>query len=175
MPNLLHLYTGTGKGKTTAAMGLAVRALGHGSRVLVGQFIKDGRSGELIALAKFDTARVMPAAPLTGFLRGMTPEQRERECRRQTEYARSLIDAVREFAPQMIVLDELAMAAHMGVVGEKDASALIDACLESGETAVTGRNAPLWLAARADYVSRIDAVRHPFDTRHISARKGVEW
>ena len=87
MKGKLHVYTGNGKGKTTAAMGLALRSLGHGRRVLIAQFLKDGRSG---------------------------------------------------------------------VVS-------------------TGRNAPEWLRARADYVSEIAAQKHPFETEKLAAREGIEY
>lgn len=174
-PHLLHLYTGTGKGKTTAAMGLALRAVGHGHRVLLGQFLKDGRSGELAALRTFACARVMPALPMAGFLHQMAPADRLREVQAQAQYARALAQAVGEFAPELVVLDELAMALTLGAVEEADARALIEACLSSGETVVTGYAAPAWLEQRADYLSRIDAVRHPFTQRGLAAREGIEW
>lgn len=73
----LHLYTGTGKGKTTAAMGLAFRALGHGERVLIAQFLKDGRSGELQAFKRFENATLWPGEPVKTFVFRMTPQQKE--------------------------------------------------------------------------------------------------
>ncbi len=172
---MLHLYTGTGKGKTTAAMGLALRALGHGRRVLIGQFLKDGRSGELEALRAFAGARVMPCPPVEGFVGQMAPEVKRRVIERQTRYARELSGAAQAFRPDVIVLDELAMALTLGVIGEADAAALIDACLVHGEVAVTGYAAPQWLVQRADYVSRIDAVKHPFADKKLAEREGIEW
>ena len=77
MKGKLHVYTGTGKGKTTAAMGLALRSLGHGRRVLIAQFLKDGRSGELAALCTFKQATIYPAKPISGFVFAMSPEEKE--------------------------------------------------------------------------------------------------
>ena len=68
MNNKLHVYTGNGKGKTTAAMGLAVRSAGHGRRVLIAQFLKDGRSGELNAFKMLPSVEVYPMKPVSGFV-----------------------------------------------------------------------------------------------------------
>ena len=87
MTGKLHVYTGNGKGKTTAAMGLALRSLGHGRRVLIAQFLKDGRSGELTALRTFERATVYPAEPISGFVFAMTAEEKEEAARRQNAQA----------------------------------------------------------------------------------------
>ena len=75
MTNKLHVYTGEGKGKTTAGMGLALRSVGHGNRVLVAQFMKRGNSGELKALQTFPNARVTMAEPVKGFTFRMSEEE----------------------------------------------------------------------------------------------------
>ncbi len=173
--NRLHLYIGEGKGKTTAAMGLALRALGHGWRVLVAQFLKDGRSGERTALAGLQGAMVVPIKPVTGFVFRMDDDQRAQTAQEQTKAACELSALVRAKHPELIVLDELAIATDMGIVSDEAARHLIDAALESGETVVTGRRAPDWLVNRADYLSRIEALRHPFHTEGLAAREGIEW
>lgn len=175
MEHRLHLYTGDGKGKTTAAMGLALRALGHGERVLIAQFLKDGRSGELNAFQQFPLATIWNARPVNGFLFQMTEEERARTRQEQTEQASELTAAIAGGSFDLIVLDELALALQLGMVEEATARALLDAALASGETAVTGRDAPEWLRERADYVSVISAQKHPFQTEGLPARKGVEW
>lgn len=175
MKNRLHVYTGDGKGKTTAAMGLAVRSLGHGNRVLVGQFIKDGCSGELTALAMLPGAMVCPSAPVAGFVSRQTPAQRQETAAQQAAYVRTLMERIAQHRPQTVVLDELGVALSLGMVERADAEALLDAALASGETVVTGRMMPEWLLERADYISRIEAQRHPYDTERLAARRGVEW
>lgn len=173
--NKLHLYVGNGKGKTTAAMGLALRALGHGQRVLVAQFLKDGRSGELAALRQFPTARVWDAVPLDRFVFQMTAAERAEARAAQTLQAQALQAAVAADAPQLIVLDELALALQLDMVEEDAARALIVAALAQGETVVTGQQAPAWLHDQADYVSVIAAEKHPYATEGLQARAGVEY
>ena len=174
MNNKLHLYTGDGKGKTTAAMGLALRSLGHGNAVLVAQFMKTGNSGELTALRRLG-ATVMTAEPVKGFTFRMDEAQKALTRAQQTAFARETIDAIRREKPAAIVLDELAVAISSGMLEEDAARTLIMAALESGETVVTGRNAPAWLEEAADYLSRIRAEKHPYATEGLSAREGVEW
>ena len=175
MEHKLHLYTGEGKGKTTAAMGLALRALGHGERVLIAQFLKDGRSGELAALCQFPTAIVWDAAPVKKFVFRMTAEEKADARREQTDQARALTAAIADQAPELIILDELALALERDMVEESVARTLLDAALSSGETVVTGRCAPDWIRERAAYVSVILAEKHPYMTEGLPARKGVEW
>lgn len=175
MAGKLHLYTGNGKGKTTAAMGLALRSLGHGKRVLIAQFMKDGESGELAALARLEGCRIEKGEPVTKFTFQMTREELESTAASQSAFAHGLMKAIRTFSPDLIVLDELACAAGYGLMHEDAARALITAALESGECAVTGRDAPKWLLDMADYVSDIRAVRHPYDTQKLPARAGIEY
>ena len=175
METKLHLYTGEGKGKTTAAMGLALRSLGHGNRVLIAQFVKDGRSGELRALARLPQALVCAGKPVKGFVSRMTAEEKERTAKEQLEQARALIALMDKERPALVVLDELAMAVHLGLLGDQAAADLIDAGLAHGEVAVTGRCAPDWLHRRADYVSVVTPEKHPYKTEGLKARKGIEW
>lgn len=173
--NCLHVYTGDGKGKTTAAMGLALRAAGHGGKVLVAQFMKKANSGELKALKAFENVKVMTAVPVSGFTSRMNEEEKRRTSEEQTAFARELIGRIAEISPDMIILDELGIAVCSNMVDYGTAGALIDRALESGETAVTGRYVPDWIIARADYVSVINAKKHPYASSGLTARKGVEW
>jgi len=171
----LHVYTGDGKGKTTAAMGLALRALGHGRRALIAQFLKDGRSGELAALSALPGAILFEAEPMETFVFRMTPEEREHAARSVCAQAEAIRARIERERPGLVVLDELAVALSVGMLGEADARGLIDAALHAGEAVVTGRDAPEWLLDMADYVSVIRAAKHPFDTQGLPAREGVEW
>ena len=172
--NCLHVYTGDGKGKTTAAMGLALRSLGHGNTVLVAQFMKTGNSGELAALRRLG-AEVMTAKPVRGFTFRMNEAEKDETRDEQTAFARQVTEAIGRIGPQTVVLDELGVALSAGMVEEKAARALIEQALKHGETAVTGRNVPAWLQEQADYLSRISAEKHPYQSRGLCARKGVEW
>ena len=173
--NKLHVYTGEGKGKTTAAMGLALRSLGHGNAVLVAQFMKTGNSGELKALRAFENAAVMTAEPVSGFTFRMDEAQKALTKAQQTTFAREVTEAVRRLRPATVVLDELGVALTSGMLEEDVARALLSAALESGETVVTGRTVPVWLEDRADYLSRVRAEKHPYASEGLPARRGVEW
>lgn len=173
--NRLHVYTGPGKGKTTAAMGLALRFLGHGEKVLVAQFMKTGNSGELAALRRFENAVVMAAPPVQGFTFQMDAAQRTRTRVEQSAFAGEVRGAAARERPALIVLDELGVALACGMVDEAAGRALVDGALMQGETAVTGRDAPAWLVERADYLSRVEAVRHPYAAEGLAARRGVEY
>ena len=167
MTGKLHVYTGDGKGKTTAAMGLALRSLGHGRRVLIAQFLKDGRSGELAALKTFERATVYPAKPISGFVFAMTAAQNAQAADIQSE--------AEGLRPALTVLDELNVALACGMVTRENAERLIDAALMFGDVVSTGRNAPEWLREKADYVSEIIARKHPFQTEKLAAREGIEY
>lgn len=172
--NRLHLYTGDGKGKTTAAMGLALRVLGHGREVLIAQFMKRGTSGELRALKELRGATVHEGALMDRFTFEMSAGELEEARRSQTAETAVIADRIRRIRPSLTVLDELAVAMHLALVPEDAAFALIDEALKWGDTVVTGRNAPERLMQRADYVSLIQKGKHPFD-KGLPAREGIEW
>ena len=173
--NKLHVYTGDGKGMTTAAMGLALRAAGHGRRVLVAQFMKKGNSGELIALERFENVRVMTARPIQGFTSRMDENQKQTVCEEQTAFALETDEAITQWQPETVILDELGIALALDMADEDSCRKLISDALSSGETVITGRNVPEWLAQKADYLSRIVMEKHPYVTEKLPARKGVEW
>lgn len=172
--NKLHLYTGDGKGKTTAAMGLALRALGHGRRVLIAQFLKNGRSGELDALRQFSLAHVVEVTPIKKFTFKMTPAELAEARAQQERELEQLIELTRREQPRLMVFDELAIAAQLGLVSEEAMWRLIEAGLKCGEVVTTGRNTPESLRARADYVTEMVKRRHPYD-EGLRARQGVEF
>lgn len=175
MTGKLHVYTGDGKGKTTAAMGLALRSLGHGRRVLIAQFLKDGQSGELAALKTFERATVYPAKPISGFVFAMTAAQKEEAAKQQNAQAADIQSEAEGLRPALTVLDELNVALACGMVTRENAERLIDAALAFGDVVSTGRNAPEWLHEKADYVSEIIARKHPFQTEKLAAREGIEY
>ena len=175
MTNRLHLYTGGGKGKTTAAMGLALRSLGHGRSVLIAQFLKDGSSGEIAALRTFDTAHIFDMTPVKGFVFQMSDKERAEAAQSMRRDAQRLEAWIAMQRPVLIVLDEMAGAMETGLLPDEDARMLLDAALEFGETVITGRKPAPWLLARADYITQMEAMRHPYDVDGLEARKGIEW
>ena len=168
MNRLLLIYTGDGKGKTTAALGSALRAWGHGARVLVVQFLKGFiESGEQrIANENFEVSIV----EWKGFVTEVTEEVRRR-------FAAGLEAARKKIAekrPDFVVLDELCVALMMGLCGRSDAEKLINEARKSGCVVVTGRGCPQWLLDAADTVTEIKEEAHPF-RRGQKARPGIEF
>ena len=150
---LIHIYCGEGKGKTTAAVGLAVRHAGFGGKVVLAQFLKDGTSSECRALSKLENVTMLAANP------GRT-------------FAAATGFAVREGAT-LLVLDEVCAAVSCGFLPESEVLAFLDGKPDDLEVVLTGRNPSEALQARADYITEMVKRRHPFD-KGIGARKGIE-
>ena len=167
---MLHIYHGNGKGKTTAAMGLALRMAGRGKRVVVAQFLKCEDSGERLALARLPGVELLSLPDCLPFTFQLTEQQRENE---RARYA-SMLVRLSELAPQadLLVLDEVCDAIDCGLVELENVLLLLDSY--SGEVVLTGRQGQAQLLTRADYVTRMEKVKHPFD-RGVDAREGVEW
>ncbi len=173
MKNLLHVYTGDGKGKSTAAMGLATRMLGYEKPVLIIQFMKQGNSGELTSLKKLG-ATVYPAPPMMKFTYQMDEEEIEQTAKDMRLAIGEMIDKVNEIKPALMVLDEMAVAMAYHLRPQDECFRLIDTGLQHGDVVVTGRGATEKLKEKANYVSVITPEKHPYD-EGIPARKGIEW
>lgn len=174
MKGLVHLYCGDGKGKTTAALGLGLRASGAGKRVLLAQFLKSGGSSELKALEKLPGFRILPGFEAKKFVFQMDDDEKD-ACRRESQ--RLLEEAFAEgYAGgcDVLILDELCAALSLGMVEKDRLISLISERPEELELVMTGR-APLpELLELSDYVTEMKKVKHPFD-RDIPARKGIEF
>lgn len=167
---MIHLYCGNGKGKTTAAMGLALRAAGRGERVVIAQFLKGADSGERYALAKLPQVELLPLPEQVKFTFQMNEQERLEASRR----FRALLDEARERAKDcfLLVLDEACAAVNSGLLPLEE---LLD-CLDNlaCEIVLTGRDPAPQLLERADYITQMEPLRHPYQ-RGITARKGIEW
>lgn len=172
MLGLIHLYCGDGKGKTTAALGLALRAAGAGKQVVFTQFFKDGSSSEVEPLAALPGVRVFHADTVRGFYRNMTPSQREQAGKDYTALFRQVTQAAQE--ADLLILDEIVSACNRGVVPEKLVTDFLREKPARLEVVLTGRNPSSALLELADYVTEMRKLRHPFD-RGIGARKGIEF
>ena len=165
----VHLYCGDGKGKTTAAMGLALRALGQGIRVTVVQFLKSGNSGELEPLRRLG-AKIFTGKAGTKFVSRMT-ETEKAETRALHDQN---LQAALETDCGLLILDEACAAAAYGLVDE---TLLKRAVLERPvfrEIVLTGRDPADWMRDAAGYITEMTCVRHPYQ-QGIAARKGVEF
>ena len=172
MSGLIHLYCGDGKGKTTAALGLALRAAGAGKQVVFTQFFKDGSSSEIEPLAALPGVRVFHADTVRGFYRNMTPTQREQAGKDYTALFQQVTQAAQE--ADLLILDEIVTACNRGVVPEKLVTDFLREKPARLEVVLTGRNPSAALLELADYITEMRKLRHPFD-RGIGARKGIEF
>ncbi len=166
---LVHLYYGEGKGKTTAAMGLALRALGHGQRVCIVQFAKDGASGEVEPLRRLG-ATVCAGKEDPRFASQLSDEERDELRMRQDALLRQLATE----AWDLVILDEACFAVRAGLVDEDLLMGMVRNRLAGTELVLTGRDPALWMLELADYATEMRCVRHPYE-HGICAREGVEW
>ena len=169
---MIQIYCGDGKGKTTAALGLALRAAGAGKQVVFTQFFKDGSSSEIEPLAALPGVRVFHADTVRGFYRNMTPTQREQAGKDYTALFRQVTQAAQE--ADLLILDEIVSACNRGVVPEKLVTDFLQEKPARLEVVLTGRNPSAALLELADYITEMRKLRHPFD-RGIGARKGIEF
>ena len=166
---LLHLYYGDGKGKTTAAMGLALRALGSGKKVVIVQFLKGGKSGEIPLLGQLG-ATVYRGKAGQKFVFQMNAEEKAATRALQNQ---NLTAAMAEPA-DLLVLDEAGSAWELDMV---DPELLQRAVLQrpaGQECVLTAHAAPQWMLDAADYVTEMKCHRHPYQ-KGIAARKGIEY
>lgn len=172
MPGLIHIYCGDGKGKTTAAMGLAVRCAGSGRKVLILQFLKDGKSSEFASLSHVPGIEVIPQTKTFGFTWTLTPEEKAEAA---ACYSGLLEQAFRRASDfDLLILDEALGACTTGMVDESRLLSLLDGRPEPLEVVLTGRDPSQALLDRADYVTEMKMVKHPFK-RGVAAREGIEY
>ncbi len=171
---LIHIYCGDGKGKTTAAVGLALRAAGQGMKVHFIQFLKGSDSGEINLLKKTDGISVERCNRNYGFYNTMSEKDKSeiRYC-----HNKMLLQAIKLADKEiidMLIMDEFNAAYNYGLVDKETAENFIINKPEHLELIITGRNPDKKFVKRADYVSCISAVKHPYE-KGIIARKGIEY
>lgn len=168
---LIQIYTGDGKGKTTAALGLALRACGHGMRVYMIQFMKgDINYGELIAAQKLPNLKIVQFGKPT-FVNKENPAQEDIDLAQLAlEHAKVVIKGG-EY--DIVILDELNVAIDFNLVSIEDVIDLIDSKPDNVELILTGRNAKSEIIDRAHLVTNMKKVKHYYD-QGVSARKGFE-
>jgi cob(I)alamin adenosyltransferase len=171
---LIHVYTGDGKGKTTAAIGLAIRATGQGKKVLILQFLKSKvkDSGE-ITIAKKSGIKVIK---FKGQISPLFDSKAKRsELKKAVKEALAIsLKKIESNRYDLIVMDEFNTLVGNGYATSLDVKKIIKAKPEELELIFTGRGAPEEMIEIADYVTEIRMVKHPF-TKGIKARKGIEY
>ena len=170
---LVHIYCGDGKGKTTCSVGLTVRACGYGLHVLFMQFLKTGDSSELNILRKLPGIDVMKEIPVKKFSFQMTDEEKQEVRNINKDQVNEIRRMLSEDHYDMLVMDECIGAIEAGLLEEDIIVDFLKNRPEQLEVVLTGRNPSDRLIEIADYVSRIDKVKHPYD-QGVPARKGIE-
>jgi cob(I)alamin adenosyltransferase len=171
---MLHIYYGNGKGKTTAAVGLAVRAAGAGMKVGFFQFLKNGSSSEIAGLKKLDSIEVFCCDKCNKFTFSMNEQELDDITKQHTEMLRKAAELLEKGDVKLLVLDEFLDAYNKKLIDIEFADYFIDNMLDKCEVVMTGRTPNEKLKKTADYLTEMSAVKHPY-TKGISARKGIEY
>ncbi len=166
----VQVYTGDGKGKTTAALGLALRAAGAGARVFIAQFAKGGRSSELEALARLSDLITIEQYGRDGFIRG---EPSEEDISAAHEGLAQVKRIVASGEYPLVILDEANIAVYLGLFSVEDLIEVIESRPEHVELVITGRRADQRVIDAADLVTEMREVKHYF-AQGVPARRGIE-
>ena len=172
---LMHVYYGDGKGKTSAALGLAVRAAGCGKKVVIIQFIKGWKCGEHESLSKITNIKLIKSKPASSkFIHDMTEDEKSETKIIQDESLRKALALVEENRCDVLILDEAVDACNLGVLDVELIEDLITEKPEALELVITGHKADDRFIKRADYVTEMKKHKHPYD-EGIKARRGIEF
>lgn len=167
----IHIYTGNGKGKTTAALGLALRAAGHNKRTYIGQFMKGQEYGELDAIKAIPQITIEQYGD-KGCIR------KEEVTQKHIDHAKAGLAKAREAMMSgeydIVVLDEVNVALWFELLNEEDVLAFVDQRPEEIELVMTGRKVPESLIEKADLVTEMKEIRHYY-AEGVTARRGIEF
>ena len=169
---MIHLYYGDGKGKTSAAMGLALRMAGRGRQVIIAQFLKSSDSGERWALAALPNVLLLDAPERVKFTFQLTAEERLAEANRARLLLADSLRLAEETGCGLLVLDEVCDAVDTGLLPLETLLDALDHC--PSEIVLTGHQPCAALLERADYLTCLKKERHPYD-QGCPARSGIEF
>ena len=170
----VQVYTGDGKGKTTAALGLGLRAVGRGFRVVMFQFLKGTPSGELESTpllgGRFTIIRLAETQKFFGSLTKLEKEDLKERLREEMQRVRTVI---KEEGCDILILDEIMAAIHAGLITVEEVCSLVDSRPRRMEMVLTGRSALEEIIERADLVTEMRPVKHYMENG-VAARTGIE-
>ncbi len=171
----IHVYCGDGKGKTTAAMGLSVRACGHGWPVVLSQFLKGSTTGELNILRSLAQYHIVEAPQRTMKFVFQMSDAEKAECRAQVQqHFHDTVAAVEKYQAKLLVMDEVLDAVALGMLDDEELAEFLKNRPAELEVVMTGREPTPCIDPLCDYITRMTKVRHPFD-QGLGARIGVEF
>ncbi len=172
----IHLYIGNGKGKSTASVGLSIRMMGYGYQVLFTQFLKSMASGE-ITFFKNNEHLVSVYRPIMrhkAFIWNQTPDQKNETAEDLRQGWLYVMGQLKDSNIRLFVFDELLDVIEMGFIKEEEVINALKSRHEEAEIVLTGRKASESLLALADYVTRMELIKHPYNNG-LQARRGVEY
>lgn len=167
---MIQVYTGNGKGKTTAALGLALRSAGNGHKVYIAQFCKGMRYGELNIIKKIKNIKLEQFGRACFIKRSPTKEDKELAAKGMAKAKEHLSKGIY----RLIILDEINIALKLGLLELKDVKGLIKKFPKNAELVLTGRYAHPDIIKLADLVSEIKEVKHYFK-KGVRCRRGIEF
>ena len=169
----IQVYTGDGKGKTTAALGLAIRAAGHGMRIKIIQFMK-GRYdyGELQSLKRFPEIILMQFGRIDFVQKG---QEQQIDFEEASAALKAAQEALEDKELDILILDEINVALYFGLLKSEDVINLMEKKPSTLELILTGRRVPNEIAERAHLITRMEEVRHYYNTHKLQARLGIEY
>lgn len=171
---LIHIYCGDGKGKTTAAMGLAIRAAGREKKVFITQFLKSGKSGELVSLEKLkEYITFLPGRPVNKFVWNMNDEEKMEAKREHTARFKEIKDIIKNEDYDLLILDEIIATINNGFIELNEVIDFLKNKPETLEVVMTGRDPKEELIELANYVTEMQCIKHPFK-EGIPFRVGIE-
>jgi cob(I)alamin adenosyltransferase len=168
----IQVYTGNGKGKTSAALGLALRAAGHGLKTFFGQFLKGQDYGELTAIQSLSSSVTIEQFGRRGFIH-VTEDPDKKDIAKARKGLAKCLKMMESGKYHIIVLDEVNVAVHFNLFTEKDILDFLDKKPEGIEVILTGRYAPRSFIDRADLVTEMKEIKHPYQ-KGVKARLGIE-
>ncbi len=170
MKGYVQVYTGDGKGKTTAALGLSIRAAGAGLNVYIAQFIKMGDYSEIKALQRFSDVITVEQFGLGRFIKGKPSDEDIAAAAKGLEKVRAILTAGQH---PVVILEEANVAIMCGLFSVDDILKLIAIKPETVELVITGRGAAPEIIEKADLVTEMKCVKHYYD-QGVQARTGIE-
>lgn len=174
MTGCVHIYHGDGKGKTSAALGLAIRAAGRGHKVLLARFLKNEDSGELPVLRAIPGITVMPCEQSFGFIFRMTAEEKQEAAAFYHHHFLTAVKRAQADDYEVLILDEIMAACSYEMIRETEILTFLGEKPAGLEVVMTGRNPSADLIRAADYVTEMKLIKHPFE-KGIPAREGIEY
>ena len=169
---LIHLYYGDGKGKTTAAIGLTIRAIGANQKVFFTQFMKGCNTSEIEVLDKLEGITVLRSGKDFPFYQQMSEKDKKEITIIHDAILQQIINNISQI--DLLILDEITYPYAWNLISKQKLKELFDYCKNQVEIVCTGRNPDTFFVDQADYITEMKYIKHPFD-KGIQARKGIEF